>query len=107
MELLTAELRASLPPLYSQEKKDDPIVHCKFFTPWSNWTWFATEGEEDQEDFRFFGYVCGLDDEWGYFVLSELESVRGPTGLTIERDLHFTPGPFSEVIGRYRQEHGQ
>ena len=107
MELLTAELRASLPPLYSQEKIEDPIVHCKFFTPWSNWTWFATEGEPDDEDFRFFGYVCGFEEEWGYFVLSELESVRGPGGLTIERDLYFTPGPFTEIIRRYRRERGQ
>ena len=44
MELLTAGLRASLPPLYSQEHSQDPVVHCKFFTPWSNWTWFVTEG---------------------------------------------------------------
>lgn len=28
MELLTAELRASLPPLYSQENNRDPVVHC-------------------------------------------------------------------------------
>ena len=51
--------------------------------------------------------VCCHDEEWGYFVLSELESVRGPAGLTIERDLHFSAAPFSEVISRYRQEHGQ
>ena len=39
MKLHTAELRASLPPLYSQEHNQDPVVRCKFFTPWSNWTW--------------------------------------------------------------------
>ncbi len=27
MKLLTAELRAQLPPLYSQEKNQDPTVH--------------------------------------------------------------------------------
>src|ERR1700719_1251931 len=31
MKLLTAELRAQLPPLYSQEKNEDPTVHAKFF----------------------------------------------------------------------------
>jgi Protein of unknown function (DUF2958) len=79
--------------LYSQEKAPDPIVHAKFFTPDSNWTWYVTEGEIEEDDFRFFGYVRGLEEEWGYSVLSELESVRGPLGLAIERDLHFTPGP--------------
>jgi hypothetical protein len=107
MQLLTAELRAQLPKLYSQEKNQDPTVACKFFCPWSNWTWFVTEGSEQDGDFLFFGYVIGLEEEWGYFVLSELESVRGPGGLTIERDLYFRPGPFSEVIERYRRERGQ
>src|ERR1700736_1797976 len=101
MKLLTAELRAQLPPLYSQEKNQDPTVAAKFFCPWNNWTWFATEGEPDEEDFRFFGYVCGHEEEWGYFVLSEMGEVRGRGGLTIERDIHFTPGPFSQVIKQY------
>jgi hypothetical protein len=106
MALLTAELRGRLPALYSQDGNSDPIVHCKFFTPDSNWTWFVTEGSEDEEDFRFFGYVIGFEEEWGYFVLSELESVRGPLRLPIERDLHFRPAPFSEVMRRYREERG-
>ena len=106
MELLTPELRANLPPLYSQETAADPIVHAKFFTPDSNWTWYVTEGEAEEDDFRFFGYVCGMEEEWGYFVLSELESVRDPLGLPIERDLHFTSGPFSEVMTKERRARG-
>jgi hypothetical protein len=106
MELLTAELRASLPPLYSQEQVSDPIVHCKFFTPDSNWTWWVTEGSAEEEDYRFFGYVCGMENEWGYFVLSELESARGPLGLPIERDLYFTPSPFSQVSVKERRNRG-
>ena len=74
--------------------------------PDSGWTWFATEGEEEDGDFRFFGYVIGQEEEWGYFVLSELQSARGPLGLSIERDLYFKRGPFSEVITRYRAERG-
>ncbi len=106
MKLLTAELRRRLPPLYSQENTEDPTVHCKFFTPDSSWTWLATEGSEEDGDFRFFGYVIGLEEEWGYFVLSELESARGPMGLPIERDLYFKPGPFSEVLAQFRKERG-
>ena len=48
MKLLTAELRARLPALYTQEKIKDPVVHIKFFTPDSNWTWYATEGQADE-----------------------------------------------------------
>lgn len=91
------DVKASLPALYSQEKEKDPIVHVKFFTPGSSWMWYATEGEQQGEDFIFFGYVIGHEREWGYFSLSELSSATGPMGLKIERDIHFTPKPRSQV----------
>lgn len=97
MKLLPDELRATLPKLYAQQHVKDPIVHVKFFTPDSQWTWYVTEGEEDEGDFRFFGFVVGFEEEWGYFLLSELEAAKGPLGLPIERDLYFKPRPFSEV----------
>ena len=102
MQLLTTELRVQLPKLYAQETVEDPIVYGKFFTPDSNWTWYVTEGDEDDGDFRFFGYVVGFEKEWGYFVLSELESARGPLGLPIERDLYFEAQPFSRVSAKER-----
>ena len=107
MELLPAELRERLPRLYSQEHNRDPTVHLKFFSPYSSWTWFATEGESQSDDFMFFGYVIGFEEEWGYFSLSELESARAGDMPLIERDLYFTPGPFSDIIARYRRERGQ
>src|SRR6266852_543809 len=97
MELLPNELRASLPLLYSQENVRDKVVHIKFFTPDSSWTWYAMEGSPEDEDFIFFGYVIGLEKEWGYFALSELVAARGSLGLPIERDLYFKPAPFSQV----------
>ena len=42
-------------------------------------------------DILFYGLVEGFETEWGYFSLDELESVNGPFGLKIERDLHFEP----------------
>ena len=55
MQLLTDELRQQLPPLYAQEHVADPVVHVKFFTPDSSWTWYATEGSPEGDDFIFFG----------------------------------------------------
>ena len=113
MELMTAELRQQLPPLYAQEHVTDPIAHAKFFTPSSSWTWYVTEGsaQYDSEgpaggegDFLFFGFVIGFEKEWGYFSLNEMESARGPFGLSIERDLYFTPGPLSQVLTRDGQQ---
>lgn len=97
VELLPAELRQALPPLYSQETNKDPVVHIKFFTPDSCWTWYVTEGQEKEGDFIFFGYVIGFEEEWGYFSLSELMAERGPLDLPIERDLYFTQTPFSKI----------
>ena len=94
MELMTQEVRAQLSPLYSQEHEVDPVMICKFFTPDSNWTWYACEF--DGEDV-FFGWVVGFEQELGYFRLSELATARGPFGLAIERDRHFSPTRLSEV----------
>ncbi len=93
--LLPASVRATLPPLYGQEGTPDPTVYARFFTPDSNWTWLATEF--DPEEGRFFGLVDGFESELGYFLLEELETSRGPLGLSIERDLHFTPAPLSTL----------
>lgn len=98
MTLLDDTLRQQLPPIYSQEADPDPIVYAKFFTPDSNWTWYVTEGQAEGDDYRFFGFVQGLEEEWGYFVLSELMAARGPFGLAIERDLYFTSGRLSQTV---------
>ena len=89
MKLLTKELREALPPLYTNENEEDPKAVVKFFTPFSSWTWYATEFDGDD---TFFGLVDGLDKELGYFSLSELESL----GPKIERDKWFKPTPLSK-----------
>ena len=95
MKLLTQELRRKLPPLRSQEDKGGrAVAHVKMFCPDSSWSWFATEF--DGED-TFFGLVDGHEKELGYFSLSELESVNGPMGLPIERDLYFDPKTLEEI----------
>jgi len=95
MELLPTEIAKQLPPLRSQEEKgSDAIAEVKFFTPWSSWTWYASE--YDPEHRMFFGVVVGLEREFGYFSLEEIEGIRGPGGLQIERDLHWKPRPLKE-----------
>src|ERR1700675_3963151 len=103
MELLPVELRRTLPPLYSQESCSTPIAHVKLFTPDSSFTWYVTEGEEQEDgDWLLFGLVIGLEEEWGYSLLSEIASARGPLGLPVERDLWFKPGPIDQVLSRGR-----
>lgn len=98
MKLLTKKILSSLPALYTQEEKGfAAIAQVKFFTPWTNWTWYATEF--DGKDL-FFGWVEGNFSEWGYFTLSELQSIRGPWGLVIERDLFFEPTKIEDLINK-------
>jgi hypothetical protein len=42
--------------------------------------------------------VDGLELELGYFSLKELKEAKGPTGLLIERDLHFEPKTLRELM---------
>ena len=100
MELLTEELKKQLPPLYSQENVEDPMVYVKFFHPLSTMTWYAIEGSPEGEDFIFFGWVYSDFPELGYFSLNEMQAVL-VMGLGIERDEQFTPKKLSEV----RKEH--
>lgn len=92
MKLITKEIETALlkAPLYSRENEKRSKVIVKFFAPWSNWTWYAIEGDKhDNGDWMFFGLVDGHEKELGYFTLKELESVKGPGGLRIERDMYF------------------
>jgi hypothetical protein len=45
MKLLTKEIQQSVPGLYDTEDTEieDKTCHVKFFTPWSNWTWYVVE----------------------------------------------------------------
>ena len=89
MKLMTKEIEARFAMVGRQEEKgDDAIIIAKFFTPDSSWTWFATE--YDPVERTFFGLVHGFEKELGYFSLDELASAKGPLGLHIERDLHWT-----------------
>jgi hypothetical protein len=101
MRLLDSQSREKLPRLYENEEIGlDAKALVKFFTPDSNWTWYASEF--DGEDI-FFGLVSGFELELGYFSLSEMQSVRGPLGLPIERDLHFKTRTLQELLEEHRQ----
>lgn len=82
----------------------EPVV--KFFCPWGSATWLITE--MDPEDHSMLFGLCDLGvgfPELGWVYLPELEEVRGPAGLKIERDLYFTPeGTLADYADRSRIE---
>ena len=111
MKLLTQEIRKNLPPLYAQDGKGGKAVaYLKLFTPDSSWTWLITEGSSitdeagNEVDFQFFGLVEGQCKELGYVNLSELETMRGPMGLPIERDLWWKPKTLEEIAPKMFRE---
>lgn len=92
-----------LPPLYHTENHPNPLAIIKLFTPWSNWSWYLMES--DGQDLLFC-LVVGLETELGYASLEELQSVTGPLGLRIERDLWFQPTPVRDLPA-YKERWGE
>lgn len=67
----------------------DPVPVVKFFNPVGAATWLVTELDEDGDTLfglADLGFGC---PELGSFSLMEIESVRLPYGLRIERDIGF------------------
>lgn len=92
MKLITKAVEKELAkyPLYSQDSKgDNAIAVCKFFL--QGYTWYVLEAEKADNDYEFFGIIVGQHTEYGYFTLSQLESVTGQWGLRVERDRGFKP----------------
>ena len=92
MKLITKAVEKELAkyPLYSQDSKgDNAIAVCKFFL--QGYTWYVLEAEKADNGYEFFGIIVGQHNEYGYFTLSQLESVTGQWGLRVERDRGFKP----------------
>jgi hypothetical protein len=64
------------------------LLRVKLFNPCGAWTWYIQDwyGED-----ICFGWVEGLEKEWGSFSLEELSEIKGPLGIGIEVDVYFTP----------------
>lgn len=95
MKLITKEIEERLNkyPYRSQEKTPlmEQKVICKFFNPCGVGTWIILEKVEECEDGDIILWglgELGFGYELGMVSLRELESIKLPFGLTIERDLY-------------------
>lgn len=98
MKLITKQIENQLAkyPIYSQDSKgDEAVAVCKFFL--QGYTWYVLEANKNGNDYEFFGIVDGEYKEYGYFTLSELQSLRGRWGLTVERDMYFKPTQVKDI----------
>ena len=92
MKLLTKEIEKRLEarPYRSQDGTGfNAEVVVKFFNPVGAGEWLITEGEkQDDGDWLLYGYCHIFEWEWGTVMLSELQSLKLPFGLGIERDMY-------------------
>lgn len=96
MQILTEQQRQQMLAngRYNSEHPERPIDYrpvVKLFCPWGAATWLLTELDPEEPDIAFGLCDLGMGcPELGSVSLSEIQSVRGPGGLHIERDLYFS-----------------
>jgi hypothetical protein len=84
------------------ETEPDFVPVVKLFTPDAGCTWLLTELEPEEPDIAFGLCDLGMGyPELGSVSIAELESVRGPLNLPVERDLHFRP---TKTLSAYADE---
>ncbi len=101
-KLMTKELGEKIPALYANENAPDydaVLAHVKLFSPYANWTWYVTEWQA--ETGLCFGLVQGLEEELGYFDLTEMAEAKVLGGVpAVERDLYWK----SKTLGEIKRE---
>ena len=109
MKLLTDTLRAQLlengrrqDPLRGTTDELDFVPVVKLFAPDANCTWLLTELDPEDPDIAFGLCDLGLGfPELGAVRISELEAIRGPMGLPIERDRYIV---LSKSLAEYASD---
>lgn len=112
MQLMTRAIERKLEatkPNSTDSTEATPVI-VKYFDPCGRYTFYVTEGERwENGDWWLYGWCVsplGSDcDEFSSVMLSELQSVRGPLGLGIERDLYTCPDTLRaiESCGPFQQ----
>ena len=95
MKLWTKEIerKAKSYPIGSQDRKgENAKIIVKYFNPYGAGTWLITEAEQQEDgDWLLFGYCHIFEWEWGYILLSEIESTKVTVfgcKFPLERDLY-------------------
>ncbi len=121
MKLITKAIAPVLMAAYehsAETGESGKDVIAKYFTPWAGASWHITEGMpvdsdgapttiEKAKDWHLFGFA-NLGDptmaELGYVMLSDLEGLKGPGGLAVERDLYYFGHKIADVIKDAKME---
>jgi Protein of unknown function (DUF2958) len=83
----------------------DPSPVVRLFTPDADATWLLTELDENDVAFGLCDLGLG-SPEVGYVSILEIVSVRGPMGLPVERDEHYSETRPLSVLARLARRAG-
>jgi hypothetical protein len=89
MRLLTDKILSQLPGLDTTQRihPGKIIVPCRLILPGTICEWFPIEFDRI---YTFFGLVRDTNKvKWDYFILDELEQLRGPFHSTVIRSPYF------------------
>lgn len=98
MKLLTKEILEAFREQGDCSKKEptDIKIICKMFNPAGRGTWYCYEYDEKDEIFwAFVSIFNDHNDECGPVSKKELEDLKLPFGLGIERDMYFPVGKYT------------
>ena len=98
MKLLTKDIINKAKRQYNKGSDMEQNVVAKFFNPSGRGTWYLMNMHDDED---YCWGICHINEwEIGSFSIKELESIRLPWGLKIERDRMFSPIKASKLWGR-------
>ena len=105
MKLLPKSLVKNIPTLdeTADMNIEDQFIYAKLFNPIGSGTWYISSFDSGEN--MAFGFVCLGDSdsaELGYISIDELESIRLPMGLKIERDLNFYKTPLIDIVNQIK-----
>ena len=94
MELITEDMKGQIPRLEMAPDSLDPMVGVLFHMPMLDWAWYVLEFDGKDE-------VFALEEreraKWGFFSLEELQKLRGPFGVRVQRAQQYRPMRLSEA----------
>jgi hypothetical protein len=87
--------------------RDAKKVIARYFNPCGAGTWYVLEDDcfDDENQIVFGAATLGYGLELGSISLKELQDLRLPFGLRIERDIRVKP--FRETLGELRRIYGE
>jgi len=101
MKLLTETIKNKAFEQYKLGADMEQMVVAKFFSPVGAWTWYLMNIDPTDCDYCW-GVVKGNEVETGSFSLSELQNLKLPLNLGIERDLSFKPMKAIDVFNKLK-----